>query len=69
MIGKNGNWLSAQQRIALEKRQATMAARKADQGCGCHHLPLLECPDFHPRLMPLKNGMGGMTWKQTKEVA
>ena len=33
-----------------EKRAKTMAARKADQGCACHGVDLVRCPDYKPQV-------------------
>jgi hypothetical protein len=32
------------------KRAATMAARKHDQGCACHSVDLVKCPDYRPQV-------------------
>ena len=35
---------------AADKRAITIAARKADNGCACHGVDLVKCPDYRPQV-------------------
>lgn len=39
---------------AAARRRQTLAERKADQGCDCHGLDLLLCPNYRPAVFKTK---------------
>ena len=46
-----------------EKRAETMAARKADQGCACHGVDLVKCPDYKPEVWAgFRRGTAAYKW-------
>ena len=48
---------------AADKRAATIAARKADQGCACHGVDLVKCPDYKPEVWAgFRRGTAAYKW-------